>query len=668
MAYDNSLVRTVLGDFVGVSVRATVCFLAIVTLFALDIVSAQENEVVEISRLGETPRLHLFLLLGQSNMAGRGRVDGEDPPHDRIYSLDRDLNWRIASDPLHFDKPKMVGVGLGRSFAADYAREHPGAFVGLVPCAVGGSAIESWTPGGFHEQTKSHPYDDAMRRAKHALKSGELKGILWHQGESDSNQVRAPQYQDRLAELIDRLSRELDARDAPWVIGQMGYFEKRPWDEFRRKVDSIHRGYPDLDRRVGFASAYELTDKGDRTHFDTASYRELGHRYYDAWKRIVSPSQLSFETKLDTAHAGFDGQFCWVHARVGIIPSVSDAKTHAVMTTQPLELSGSDVFYAHSGTMAKIDSESWTPLKRQSAFQRESIDGKQVTVCDLTPKWHQATQTLLGIGQTVWYENNRVMHVRPRATGYSVFDRATAQWKPWKRLKMPDEPRFSNAGAGSVQRFDLADGSILLPIYFKKPEQRQYSTTVCLCDFDGETLVYREHGSELTVNNKRGLYEPSITKFKNGFFLTMRNDDRGYVSHSEDGLEFSDPIEWKFDDGTALGNYNTQQHWVTHSDGLFLVYTRRGANNDHVFRHRAPLFMARVDPEKLCVVRATEKVIVPERGARLGNFGVVDVSPNETWVTVTEWMQPIGVEKHGSDNSIFVLKIRWDRPNRYFGY
>jgi len=94
------------------------------------------------------------------------------------------------------------------------------------------------------------------------------------------------------------------------------------------------------------------------------------------------------------------------------------------------------------------------------------------------------------------------------------------------------------------------------------------------------------------------------------------------------------------------------------------VYTRRGANNDHVFRHRAPLFIAQVDPQGLCVIRATERVLVPEKGARLGNFGVTEVSPDETWVTAAEWMQPRGVEKRGSDNRVWIAKIQWNRPNR----
>ena len=76
--------------------------------------------------------------------------------------------------------------------------------------------------------------------------------------------------------------------------------------------------------------------------------------------------------------------------------------------------------------------------------------------------------------------------------------------------------------------------------------------------------------------------------------------------------------------------------------------------------------MAQVDPNSLRVIRKTEKILVPERGARLGNFGITDISPNETWITVSEWMQPSGVEKYGSDGSIFIARIHWDQPNKLF--
>ncbi len=403
---------------------------------------------------------------------------------------------------------------------------------------------------------------------------------------------------------------------------------------------------------------------------------------------LASADDLSFTIERSTAQRGFDGQTCWVHARAGAIPAgvkgnESDQPL-VVMTTQKLLLTGSDVFYRLHQTTSNDLAATWTDLAPIDAFARERVGeesdalptgasiapqllqpGDETTVCDFQPQWHAASQRLLGIGQSVWYRNNRVMHVRPRGIAYAVYEPSAKQWSKWKTVDLPRKPRFQDAGSGSVQRVDLPGGDVLVPFYFKEPNTKQYSTAVCRCRFDGQTLHFIEVGNALTVPIKRGLYEPSLTRFGGRFYLTLRNDDRGYVSVSDDGLNFGPPRAWTFDDGSDLGSYNTQQHWVTHSDGLFLVYTRRGADNDHVFRHRAPLFIARVDPETLCVVRDSEQVLVPERGARLGNFGVVDVSPDETWVTVTEWMQPLGVEKHGSDNSIFVAKLKWDRPNRH---
>ena len=395
---------------------------------------------------------------------------------------------------------------------------------------------------------------------------------------------------------------------------------------------------------------------------------------------------VDFKIDRTVAHRGFDGETCWVHARAGAIPagqgSNGSDRPLVVMTMQKLLLSGSDVFYALHETRSGDWGASWTPPVAQQSFVRQMMGGDsdkqptgaaiaphllkpgdETTVCDFAPQWHVASQRLLGLGQTVWYRNNRVMHVRPRGVAYATYDPETHQWSRWRTVQLPGEPKFQNAGSGSVQRVDLPGGDILIPIYFKQPNDRQYSVTVCRCRFDGRELEYVEHGNELTVDIERGLYEPSLTRFQGRYYLTMRNDQHGYVSTSDDGLHFEPQHRWTFDDGRDLGNYNTQQHWVTHSEGLFLVYTRRGANNDHVFRHRAPLFIAQVDPQRLQVIRQTEQILVPERGARLGNFGVVDISPNETWVTVTEWMQPLGVEKHGSDNSVYVARLKWNRPN-----
>ena len=382
---------------------------------------------------------------------------------------------------------------------------------------------------------------------------------------------------------------------------------------------------------------------------------------------------------LTVAQQGFDNKMCWVHARAGAIPGPAGTQPTVVMTMQKLDISGSDVYYALNEIRTTDSGATWTEPKEHASFARVPFSWKgkpslETTVCDFTPRWHAKTQKLLGTGHTVVYENNRGLRVRPRDTAYAVYDTETQSWSPWKTLEMPSDLKFDNSGAGCVQRVDLENGDILLPTYFKPIGTDQYSTTVMRCHFDGETLKYVEHGSELSVAVKRGLYEPSLTRFSEQFYLTMRNDDDGYVTVSDDGLTYNEPQKWTYDDGEVLGNYNTQQHWVSHSDALFLVYTRRGADNDHVFRHRAPLFIAQVDPEKLQIIRASEQILVPEKGARMGNFGVTEISANETWVTVTEWMQgpapnysnPAPVVERGADNRIWVAKIKWTQPNRSF--
>ena len=125
------------------------------------------------------------------------------------------------------------------------------------------------------------------------------------------------------------------------------------------------------------------------------------------------------------------------------------------------------------------------------------------------------------------------------------------------------------------------------------------------------------------------------------------------------------PIQpWTFDEGQELGSYNTQQHWLAHSDGLFLVYTRRGAMNDHIFRHRAPLFIAQVDTMGLRVLRATERVLIPKRGGELGNFGAAAIDPSQSWVTVSEGVWTDDARRRGAKGATFVARVIWSKPNR----
>ena len=235
------------------------------------------------------PRLQLFLLIGQSNMAGRGVPESEDQQLDpHIWMLDKALNWVPARDPMHFDKPTIVGVGPGLSFAKRLAAAYPTLNIGLIPGAVGGSGIDVWKPGAYYEPTKSYPYDDAMRRAKKALEQGQLAGILWHQGEADSEPEKAAVYEAKLAELVQRLRKELNAPNVPFVVGTLGDFYVNRTPAAKTINETLQRATQHIPNAYYVVSS-GLTDKGDSTHFDTPSARTLGQRYADVFiqKKLV---------------------------------------------------------------------------------------------------------------------------------------------------------------------------------------------------------------------------------------------------------------------------------------------------------------------------------------------------------------------------------------------
>lgn len=388
---------------------------------------------------------------------------------------------------------------------------------------------------------------------------------------------------------------------------------------------------------------------------------------YRKWAEILKQggylggALLDYSIVTDVVSSGYDGEMSWFHPRAGVIPG---AKPSVVMTLQKWLVSRSDVFYPLFHIKSNDGGKTWTdPVENKvSLGRRNEADGMEVGVSDFTPQWHAKSGKLLGTGHTVRYKDNHLATNTTRSTIWSVYNQQTNSWSDWKTLKLPFDSLAYNEGAGSTQRFDLPNGDILLPTYFRKEGSTLYGATVLRCRFDGKELKYVERGNILTYPTGRGYCEPSLTRYKDLFYMTLRNNDSAYVSVSKDGMNFAKPIVWRFDDGEDLGSYNTQQHWISHSDGLFLVYTRRSELGENVPRHRAPLFIAQVDPEKLVIIRSSEKVLVPNKGAQLGNFGVVNVSENESWVTTSEGMSKTAAN-YGADNRVYVARILWTKPN-----
>ncbi|MDR6782622.1 hypothetical protein ABIE26_000890 [Pedobacter africanus] len=226
------------------------------------------------------PDFHLYLLVGQSNMAGRGKVDSISKQiNPRILMLNKNGEWVEATDPLHFDRPAMVGVGPGLSFAQHMLDKNKKIKIGLVPCAVGGSSIEVWQAG--KEYLKDHPYDDAIKRAKIAMQYGVLKGIVWHQGEADSNEEKSGRYMAKLKKLVADFRKDLLASDLPFVAGELGHYR-----ENYKLINAVLKDLADEVPNSGLATAEGLIHKGDGTHLDTPSARELGKRFAIVMRKL----------------------------------------------------------------------------------------------------------------------------------------------------------------------------------------------------------------------------------------------------------------------------------------------------------------------------------------------------------------------------------------------
>ena len=370
----------------------------------------------------------------------------------------------------------------------------------------------------------------------------------------------------------------------------------------------------------------------------------------------VEPVRLELESLGDIE--GSD-EWDWWQARTAYIPGV---KPRWVTTLSETGKAKSHDFHDIYQSTSLDAGRTWSrPAIITSLRRTKQADGYEVAPGDFWPTWHSKSGRVLATGKTFNFAGGKREVALRERVAYAVMDPKTGAWGPLRFLGMPEKDhggnRITGANAGNTQRVDLPGGDVLLPVrYWRDPKKYNFTSVVARCAFDGKTLTYKEHGSELSVPRGRGLYEPSLVRFGGEYFLTLRADHSGYVTRGKDGLHFEAVREWRFDDGKPLGSYNTQQHWVAVGGGLFLVYTRRGAGNDHMFRHRAPLFIGQVDPDTLRVIRKTERVLIPENQATLGNSGICRISDQESWVTCGEGLLRLGKRK-GQRNKVLFVKI-----------
>jgi len=358
--------------------------------------------------------------------------------------------------------------------------------------------------------------------------------------------------------------------------------------------------------------------------------------------------------------------WAWFHPRACMVPGPSGLK--ALMTLQTA--SGSDYFGpVHWSTSSDLGA-SWTDPRPVPGLGRRTIgQDRQEGVCDVVPEYHAKTGTVLAIGHNVYYESGHLARPQgPRYPVYIVLD-AQGRWSAMQKLIWDDPSGEAIYTCGCSQRSVLPDGRLLIPLSFGSKKRTDRSVTTALCQFDGRKISVEKVGKELRLAKGRGLLEPSLALLDGRHYMTIRAEDgRGYVTSSDDGLDWDEQKAWAWDDGAPLAMSTTQQHWLVHNEGLWLVYTRKAEKNVNVFRWRAPLYAAAVDREKLRLVRSSEQIVFPLVGdgvkdpkhvARMGNFHVTAASAEQSWVTVGECLP---YDDWRGD--LLLARIHWNRPNR----
>jgi len=340
----------------------------------------------------------------------------------------------------------------------------------------------------------------------------------------------------------------------------------------------------------------------------------------------------------------------WFAPSLAVIPS-QGKNGGARVFVRVLQLTGNDIGPEHFLWTDDLG-KTWTPPWESMNISKIPLDNDVFEWPAFGLYYHRKTQTTLGLGSTLFsrdrgdeivLKSEVLVFDRPSSMACTVWNPSRGDFDGWEKLALPQDM----VGLGNVitpgcgQWHETDDGTILMPFIHSQDNGPRRVGTLRM-SFDGRTLRILEAGKTVGVEKMWGADEPSIVRFGDQFYMTIRSeyqDGRMYQARSDDGLNWDGFEPWRWDDGSIGDTANTQQHWLTRGDELFLVYTRKSELNNGVFRCRAPLIIAQVDPDTLRLVRASEKIVFPENGARMGNFSVANVSDTEAWIMTGEWLE-----------------------------
>lgn len=254
-----------------------------------------------VNSLPPREKVWVFIMAGQSNMAGRGFVEPQDTiSHPRIMSINKDNQVILAKEPLHYYQPKLTGLDGGVSFARNLISQlDSNTFILLLPTAVGGSSIKYWLNDSAFNGV--HLKSNFKEKADLAKRYGILKGILWHQGESDATEEKIALYENNLKTLF-RFFRNYAGNDSlPIIMGELGsYTRKEEWTRNWARINQIIRKVAEDDPNGFLVETGDLKPREDFIHFDSQSQRILGKRYADSFLLYMKKKKTCRESMKKT--------------------------------------------------------------------------------------------------------------------------------------------------------------------------------------------------------------------------------------------------------------------------------------------------------------------------------------------------------------------------------
>lgn len=246
----------------------------------------------------------LYLLAGQSNMDGRGKVvelteDQKLSPEGAVIFY-RSLagssgGWKplapgFSVPPKYRGELPSTTFGPEIGFASVMGKVRPGRLLAFIKGSKGGTSLrDDWKPGvqGDPESQGAcyRTFLETIALARMELEAAghrlELRGLLWHQGESDSK-ASSEAHLERMEVFLSRLREDLGAPGLPVVVGEV--FDNGKRDSVRDALRRVSNG----DVNCGFVSSSGMTTADPGTHFDAASQLVLGERFAETLLELIN--------------------------------------------------------------------------------------------------------------------------------------------------------------------------------------------------------------------------------------------------------------------------------------------------------------------------------------------------------------------------------------------